>query len=400
MMIAKAEPGSLMAALEIFEAAEANLVKLERVWAEIEARIPSGISYASDPDFDDRTRAFAVLQAALPKLDGWAPNAVALSLNDIAQNRFDAMELGEPGAQNSVEALVEEPGRELREYRFRLAAMRRNLTREALSDLIDSVDVDIASVRVSVGRPDLPEKIDDEILAALRDHVLQIDALLGSVDRPARWSTLRRHLWFGQTGDLDDIETVDWPQVRGALLKGLYGELDPVPVAVDDLASLVAAKPRGPVTSKLVWSNIDDEQFERLIFTLISHSSGYENPEWLMQARAPDRGRDLSVMRVQHDALSGTLRQRVIIQCKHWLGRSINMPDVSSLKDQMLTWSDPVVDVLVIATSGRFTAEAVVWIEKHNNLRGTPRIEMWPESHLERLLAARPGIIAEFGLRR
>lgn len=388
-----------MAALEVFEAAEANLVKLERVWSEIDARIPGGICFGNDPDFEDRTRAFTALQVALPKIDGWAPTAVPLSLNEIAQNRFDAMEVGEPGIETSVEESVEAPGRELREYRFRLSRMRRSLTRDALIGLIESIDADIASLRARVGTPEKNIKIDGDLLVVLRDHVLQVDALLGSAERPARWSELRRHLRFGETGDLDDIETVDWPQVRGALRKSLYGELDPVPVAVDDLASLVAAKPRGPVTSKLIWSNIDDEQFERLIFTLISDTPGYENPEWLMQTRAPDRGRDLSVTRIQKDELSGTSRQRIVIQCKHWLGRSVSLPEVAAVKDQMLTWSDPIVDVLIFATSGRFTADAVTWIEKHNHQRGTPRIEMWAESHLERLLAARPGIIAEFGLR-
>ncbi len=31
--------------------------------------------------------------------------------------------------------------------------------------------------------------------------------------------------------------------------------------------------------------------------------------------------------------------------------------------------------------------------------RTAPRIEMWPESHLERILAARPALIAEYRLR-
>jgi hypothetical protein len=57
------------------------------------------------------------------------------------------------------------------------------------------------------------------------------------------------------------------------------------------------------------------------------------------------------------------------------------------------------VDVLVIATSGRFAADAVQWIEKHNTAGAAPRIEMWAESHLEQLLAARPALIAEFKLR-
>jgi hypothetical protein len=161
----------------------------------------------------------------------------------------------------------------------------------------------------------------------------------------------------------------------------------------------VVAKPSGPITTQLNWSKLDGQAFERLIFALISDTARYENPEWLMQTRAPDRGRDLSVTRIIQDELSGTLRLRVVIQCKHRLRRSVNVSGVSPAKDQMAMWTNPRVDVLVIATSGRFTADAVTWIEKHNATGTPPRIEMWPESHLERLLAARPALIAEFGLR-
>ena len=118
-----------------------------------------------------------------------------------------------------------------------------------------------------------------------------------------------------------------------------------------------------------------------------------------MKTRAPDRGRDLSVTRVSSDALAGTRRQRVVIQCKHWLSRSVSLTDVSGARDQMALWQHPPVDVLVVATSGRFTSDAVSWIEHHNQLGGRPQIEMWPESHLERLLASRPALIAEAKLR-
>jgi hypothetical protein len=198
---------------------------------------------------------------------------------------------------------------------------------------------------------------------------------------------------------LHAIETIDWLHAKRELRKGLHGTNEPIPVGVDDLSDLVAARPTGSITTELVWSNLDDERFERLIFSLISEEKGYENPEWLMRTRAPDRGRDLSVSRVSIDTLSGTLRSRVVIQCKHWLSKSVALPDVAAAKDQMILWGNPMVDVLVIATSGRFTADAVQWIERHNGKGESPRIEMWPESHLERLLASRPGLIAEFRLR-
>jgi hypothetical protein len=55
--------------------------------------------------------------------------------------------------------------------------------------------------------------------------------------------------------------------------------------------------------------------------------------------------------------------------------------------------------VLIIATTGRFTTDTIDFIEKHNNSDRAMRIEMWPESHLERLLAQRPGLVVEFHLR-
>jgi hypothetical protein len=55
--------------------------------------------------------------------------------------------------------------------------------------------------------------------------------------------------------------------------------------------------------------------------------------------------------------------------------------------------------VLIIATSGRFSADAVTWIEQHNNAGATPFIEMWPDSTLETLLAQKPYLAAAHGLR-
>jgi len=132
-----------------------------------------------------------------------------------------------------------------------------------------------------------------------------------------------------------------------------------MPVRVDDLSDLVKANPRGPVTIKLNWTKLNADDFEGLIFALISSEPGYENPEWLMRTSAPDRGRDLSVTRVIVDRLAGTLRVRVVIQCKHWLARSIALSDVSAAKEQMSLWDHARIEVLAIATSGRFTADAV-----------------------------------------
>jgi len=391
---------SISAALQQFEAAEANLVKLERLWEEIYAEIPTGISFGTNPNYEDLCRTAAEVLKHLPKIDGWKPTLAFDDLDTIAQNRFDVADLGEPMAEVSIERSLEEPGRELREYRFHFNQKRRALINDALDSLIDAVDADIRLIHSHVESLEPHDSASGEAWESLRSHVKQVDTLLGSsVPRPGRWSDLRRHLSFAMVGDFNDIVRMDWPDVKAGLRKGLYGKNDPIPVAVADLSELVSAKPVGPIPTKLNWAGLSDEDFERLIFALISTVQGYENPEWLTHTRAPDRGRDLSVTRVTKDELAGSLRGRVIIQCKHWQAKSVSVADVATLKEQMKLQGEPRVDVLVIATSGRFSTDAVQAIENHNTADNALRIEMWAESHLEMLLAARPALIAEFKLR-
>ena len=43
----------LNAALRHFEAAEANLIKIEKVLGEIEAAIPNGIAFGENPEYEE-----------------------------------------------------------------------------------------------------------------------------------------------------------------------------------------------------------------------------------------------------------------------------------------------------------------------------------------------------------
>lgn len=117
-----------------------------------------------------------------------------------------------------------------------------------------------------------------------------------------------------------------------------------------------------------------------------------------MRIHSPDRGRDLSLVRTAGDRMAGPIGSRTIIQCRYWLNQSVLPSDVGNLRDQMTLWERPRVDVLAIATSGRFASDAVALIERHNQSERARRIEMWPESFLEALLAERPALIAGFGL--
>lgn len=391
----------LNAALRHFEAVEANLVKAEKVLADIDADVPKGIAFGDNPEYESNCMDFYALLAALPNINGWKPSISLMELDEIAQNRLDAQEVGEVECIISVERQINEPSKLLREYRLRFNQMRRELIRDTLTELIDSIDANLRALS-SLQESDIKSSnvVVHDGFDELKHNIAQINTLLGSsVTKPPRWLDLHRHLHFGMLGDLRDIIEHDWPSVKSGLRKSMYGEKEPIPVEVQDLAALVNTKPRGQVATRLKWESLSDQEFERVLFALISSEQGYENPEWLMKTNAPDRGRDLSVNRVYSDPLSGTLRQRVIIQCKHWQAKSVGANEIATLKEQMKLWEPPRVDIHVIATSGRFTSDAVAIIEKHNRSDSALRIEMWPESHLERLLAGRPGIIAEFRLR-
>ncbi len=394
----------LDAALRQFEAVEANLARLEKLWEEIVALIPKGIAFASGGAegiaYEEKCRVFRRITASMPAIDGWSLDVELYDLNAIAQWRLDTKEIDEIEAMVSCEEAILRPGELLREYRSRFAAKRRELVRRRVQALIGEFEADLTAVQSTAEEKKPGASVMCPEWERMRNAADQIDTLLGSsVARPPRWGDLRRHLHFAQTNDLNDIVAYDWPAVKPALDRSLYGEEDPLPVDIEDLAELTAQHPSGPVATKLQWEALSDEDFERLVFCLIGATPGYENPQWLTRTHAPDRGRDLSVVRVREDALAGTQRSRVIIQCKHWLTKSVGPADVSIARDQMALWEPPPVDVLVICTSGRFTTDAVELIEKHNAGSSRLAIEMWPESSLERLLAQRPHFVAEFRLR-
>lgn len=381
---------SLNLALRHFALAEANLDKIERHLQRLTHRVPEGIAFGSNAAYDDACRGYVELLTGLPKIDGWVPSATPLDLDSIAHQRLVAEEIGEPEMLISLGDQMGEPARELVEYRYRLNRARRRLIREAILKIAEGVNATIDS--------DHGEATEwrQQLLSSLK----QMDVLMGSAfERPQAWGAL-----LDQLEQTDDGAGVDpyarlWTTIRERLISGLYDDVEPLPIPIEDLGTISRSPTLGNVATQLNWGSLDGTGFERLLFSLISNSDSYENVEWLTRTNASDRGRDLSAYRVSRDPLSGVIRSRVIVQCKHWLDRSVTLPDVSAVKDQMDLWQSPRVDVLIIATTGRFTTDAIDFIEKHNSSDRAMKIEKWAESHLERLLAARSGLVAEFHLR-
>lgn len=391
---------TLDTALQQFEATEANLSKLENLWDQIEQLLPNGPAFGSPPEYEELCLAFRRVLPGLPAIDGFSVTDKLFDFDEAGQMHLDAAEVGEIEFTVSVHNALEEQGRELREYRFKLQAKRRELVRGRLISLIDEIDSVHSELGSVVVVQEISTPVNGLVWEKLRDGIKEIDTLLGAGSRPKKWNDLQRHLQTEMAGDHSDILKLDWPAVKKSITSLMYGQDDPIPVAADDLSEIIAASPTGAVTTKLYWDKLTDEDFERLIYLLISETPGYENPQWLQKTHAPDRGRDLSVVRVETDPLGGIHRYRTIIQCKHWLSRSIGQGDVADARSQMELWQPPRVDTLVIATTGRFTADAISLVEQHNQSDRALNIAMWPDSHLEQLLAKRPHLIGQFRLRR
>jgi restriction endonuclease len=390
-------------ALGQFDLVDANLRRLDSVWKEMRDLIPDGISFGvGDTEsrrYEELRRAYDAINSGLPPIDGWRITDAPMHLNDIAQNRLDANDVGEAAAFVSVEEGIYAPDEALAEYRFRFNSQRQKLVRERVLQLIGDIDAGTAELAQTVER-DGASVDDNPTWVSLRANISEVERLVGSsVRRKGRWSDLARHLAFAQGVDAHDIAEQDWPSVRNDIEGALYSEHEPLPVAVDDLATLAASEPHGPVSTALSWDSLAPDEFERLVFNIISDASGYENPKLLTRTNAPDRGRDLSVDRGLSDALSGVARQRVIVQCKHWTSKSVALADLVEAVAQTELWEPPPIDVLIIAASGRFTSDAVAWADRHNTERKRPVIELWAETHLESLLAERPHLATEFGLR-
>ena len=334
----------------------------------------------------------------LPPIDGWAITATPFdSLDDIAQSRLDAQEVGEVEAHVSTERTITAPGEQIDEYRARMTRGRRQLVRARLEELVGAVDATLDELAASPSPPDERSCLRDSTWERLKGAIAEIDRLLVRDQRSAV-DRLRRHLGFAEARDLLDIRDRDWPAVKREIAQRSVRPYGADPGRRGRPWGSGGAAPSGRATTALQWTVMDADGFERLIFDLIADARGYENPQWLMRTNAPDRGRDLSVARVREDTLSGVRRERVMIQCKHWLTKSVADTDVSDAATKMSHWEPPPVDVLIIATSGRFTADAVKWVEQRNHAGTRPHVEMWPKATWS-TCSRTPHLVANFKLR-
>ncbi|MFG3091645.1 restriction endonuclease [Streptomyces antibioticus] len=387
----------LEALLRAMDRTAANLTKLESVWERAKPFIPTGPQRGSDVQYDSLRAAWADLLPGLPKIDGWTITEPLPDIDEMGQAFIDYLDIGEH--PSSVHAQGDKPEADLSTYRYRLDRARRRAARSRLQQLVSTVDSTLPLALDGVAR-DSTELLENEHTEGIEEVIGEIARLLGegakSIDR---WWDLHRHMRFSQGHDWHDIFEFDWPEVRAGIEAQSVGDSDPLPVPDIDLGQAASGDLTGAATLALPWDRLNDDGFERLLYDLLRDIPEHQNVEWLMQTRAPDRGRDLSMDRVLSDGSGGVRTERVIVQAKHWLSRSVNAPAVNETVVAGKLWGPPLVRVIIIATSGRFTSDAVAWAERHNSEGVAPSIELWPDNRIETLLAQRPHIAAAHGLK-
>ncbi|MFD5424455.1 restriction endonuclease [Streptomyces sp. NPDC127084] len=383
--------------LRAMDRTAANLRKLEKVWEQAKPFIPTGPQLGSDVQYDGLKAAWADLLPGLPPIDGWTITDPLPDIEDMGQAFIDYLDIGEP--PTDVHAAGDKPEADLAAYRYRLDRARRRAARGRLEQLVALVDAVLPRALGGAARDSL-ERLENEQTRKVEAAIGEIARLLGEdAESLDRWWDLHRHMRFSQGHDWHDIVELDWPAVRAGIEAKAVGDSDPLPVPDIDLGHAASGSLTGAATLALPWDRLDDDGFERLLYDLLRDIPEHQNVEWLMQTRAPDRGRDLSMDRVLRDGSGGVRTERVIVQAKHWRSRSVNAPAVNETATAGKLWGPPLVRGIVIATSGRFTADAVSWVERHNSEGNAPYIELWPDSRLETLLAQRPYIAAAHGLK-
>jgi hypothetical protein len=221
--------------LRQFEITEANVAKLEEILAAITELTPTGLYFGRDRQHEDRIRAYGDVLQALLAIDGWKPKHIPLDINSVGELRLDAAEVGEITAESAVPQQLDQPEKELAEYRHKLNKKRRQVIRSTMQDLIAKTDAVLVTLKPASESNPENDSVGDPAWEKLKKCVSAIDMLLGSgLPRPPRWADLRRHLSFGLVQELRDIIRLDWPEVKKGLQQNLYHADEPIPVGVDD----------------------------------------------------------------------------------------------------------------------------------------------------------------------
>jgi hypothetical protein len=259
-------------ALKQFEATEANLAKLEKLWGEISAMLPNlwaGVIEGVDDEDAYRAKelAFQHIVKTMPKIDGYELVCGIEDCGGIQAENFELHELSEPSATMAYHRHLHKQGELLLEYRFRFGVKRRHFARQHLTGYMQELESGLGELKDVAATLESNDSMPKEQWGRISHCFDAINALIGnSFPRPERWGDLARHIHFGQRSDFHDICRLDWPKVKRGLEQAIYSNEDPVPVSVSDLGELVTSNPQGDVVTELKWHELLPKDFERLTF--------------------------------------------------------------------------------------------------------------------------------------
>lgn len=386
--------------LDALDRTSANLTKLEVVWTRASPYFPSGPSAGSPPEYDELCLVWDDLVEALPPIDGFRISLPLPNISVMGQSFIDASDIGVPW--NIVYDEIAAPGKQLAEYRHRLSRARRQAVRKRLSHLSGEVERLLGEIvrDIDDAEPAREVTYSSAQTEAVREGISEIERLLGdAVVRRGRWTDLRRHLSFSQPHDWGDIHSFDWPSIREDVLSATFSETEPLPVEnIGDLGIATQGDLSGAVNFRLNWEQLDSGGFERMLYELLRVIPGHSNVQQLTKENAPDRGRDLSLDRAIPTPTGETIHERVLVQAKHWRSKSVSRTEISEAVSGAESWTPPF-NVVIIATSGHFTNDAVTWVEARTAQNKQPYVVLWAEPDLERLLSQYPEVAASYNLR-
>jgi hypothetical protein len=133
------------------------------------------------------------------------------------------------------------------------------------------------------------------------------------------------------------------------------------------------------------WTKLTEAAFEELVFALISSDPAFGDTEWVYPYANTIR-RDISTVRAATNSEGRCACLRTLVQCRHPVSGQISFEELMLVKEQVALWNDPPFDVIVLATSGRFTDEAQRWAVVHNAASRKPRFELFSRDKLEQML--------------
>src|SRR5262249_17393757 len=161
----------------------------------------------------DLIRRFEYIAKQMPKIDGYALEYSFDEPDSITSNAIDCAECSWESPLSLVRYYdsLRSPGENLREYKFRVASVRRQLARDTIVDYVTTAEEIITALtRDYAGASDNCPMDDCHEWHQLRTAIKSIDAVLGDATaRPPRWSDLSRHLHFALKSDFNDIRQFD-----------------------------------------------------------------------------------------------------------------------------------------------------------------------------------------------